>query len=121
MSSNMRIDKVCELCGSQFVARTTVTRYCGDACAKRAYKQRERMKKIMQTEIEQELIIRYRRVERRTQLSEREILSIDQTAEYLGVSRSTVSRIMKSGDIPFKRLGGRVFILRIELNKLLGL
>jgi hypothetical protein len=43
MSSNIRIAKVCNYCGSQFMARTTVTRYCGDICAKKAYKQRERM------------------------------------------------------------------------------
>ena len=46
MSSNIRIQRVCQHCGSEFTAKTTVTRYCGDACAKRAYKARKKAEKI---------------------------------------------------------------------------
>ena len=46
MSSNIRIDKICQHCGEEFVAKTTVTKYCGDVCAKRAYKARKRKEKI---------------------------------------------------------------------------
>ena len=46
MSSNLQIPKGCQHCGNSFVARTTVTKYCGDTCAKRAYKKRKRNEKI---------------------------------------------------------------------------
>ncbi|HBH06588.1 MAG TPA: DNA-binding protein, partial [Flavobacteriales bacterium] len=42
MSSNMRIPKICQECGSDFIAKTTVTQYCSDRCSKRAYKKRKR-------------------------------------------------------------------------------
>lgn len=42
MSSNLKIRRICQHCGHEFVARTTVTRYCGDNCAKKAYKLRGR-------------------------------------------------------------------------------
>ena len=38
MSSNIFVQRICEECGNEFTARTTVTRFCGDRCAKRAYK-----------------------------------------------------------------------------------
>ncbi|WP_458627117.1 hypothetical protein [Winogradskyella sp. PC D3.3] len=38
MSSNLFIPKTCKHCGNAFTARTTVTKYCGDTCAKKAYK-----------------------------------------------------------------------------------
>ena len=38
MSSNIFSQRICEECGNQFTTRTTVTRFCGDRCAKRAYK-----------------------------------------------------------------------------------
>jgi hypothetical protein len=51
MSSNIRVNKICEFCNSLFVARTTVTRFCGDVCAKRAYKARKRLEAINESDI----------------------------------------------------------------------
>ena len=46
MSSNIRIEKVCQYCGAKFIAKTTVTRYCSHTCNKKAYKLEQRNKKI---------------------------------------------------------------------------
>ena len=46
MSSNIHIQRFCQHCGNEFTARTTVTQYCGENCAKRAYKARKRGEKI---------------------------------------------------------------------------
>ena len=46
MSSNIRISKICQHCGQEFVAKTTVTKFCSDNCAKRNYKKRKREEKI---------------------------------------------------------------------------
>ena len=46
MSSNIRIEKICEWCGKQFTAQTTVTRFCSKRCSEHAYKERLRQQKI---------------------------------------------------------------------------
>jgi len=46
MSSNIRVLRICKLCGEEFIAKTTVTKFCGDRCAKRAYKARKKDEKI---------------------------------------------------------------------------
>lgn len=46
MSSNIRIEKVCQYCGTNFIAKTTVTRYCSHTCNKKAYKLEQRNLKI---------------------------------------------------------------------------
>lgn len=46
MSSNIRIEKVCQYCGTKFIAKTTVTRYCSHTCNKKAYKLEQRNTKI---------------------------------------------------------------------------
>lgn len=50
MSSNIKIKKICQHCGQEFIARTTVTKYCGDNCAKKAYKVKVRDQKIKSSE-----------------------------------------------------------------------
>ena len=39
MSSNIKIQKICEFCGQEFTARTLYTRYCSKSCNKKHYKQ----------------------------------------------------------------------------------
>lgn len=55
MSSNIKIKKICQLCGQEFIARTTVTKYCGDTCAKKAYKVKIREEKIKSSEKQLEM------------------------------------------------------------------
>src|SRR5258708_34432115 len=52
MSSNMRILKICESCQNEFIAKTTVTQCCSDACAKRLYKVKKRNGAISRAETE---------------------------------------------------------------------
>lgn len=46
MSSNIRIQRICQCCGKEFTARTTTTKTCSDNCAKMLYKQKRRDAKI---------------------------------------------------------------------------
>src|SRR6266705_3405536 len=55
MSSNMRIVKICEFCQNEFVAKTTVTQCCSDACAKRFYKLKRRSGAISRAKVETEV------------------------------------------------------------------
>ena len=114
MSSNIRVPKICQHCGKEFIAKTTVTKYCGDACAKRAYKKRKRDEKVQ--EIAQAAI---ERVERNHQkLWDKEFLSIAETCELLGASRMTLYRQIKNGTISAAKIGRRTIIKRTEIEKL---
>jgi len=46
MSTNIIVNRICEQCGKNFLAKTTVTRFCGIACNRRNYKQRIRRSKV---------------------------------------------------------------------------
>jgi len=47
------------------------------------------------------------------------LLSVPQAAELLGISRASAYRYAESGELPVKRFGGRIFIVRDRLRDLL--
>ncbi len=112
MSSKIRMKKTCQFCNKVFIAKTTVTKYCGDPCAKKAYKKRKRDEKISNAKEEE--------VQRTfdSTLGERLFLSITETTELLGVSRWTIQRMIKRGELKAKKLGRRVIIARKDIDKM---
>ncbi len=115
MSSNIRLLKVCQECGKEFIAKTTVTKNCSNICAKRAWKKRQREKKI-ETAIESEKKVISQEI-KNPELSQKEILSIKETCNYIGISRPTFYKLVKAGTLQITRYGGRVFISRNEIKK----
>lgn len=114
MSSNMEIPRICEHCGGHFIAKTTVTRFCGQNCAKRNHKQRVRENKINQvapTEVQ--------KVEfKQKQLNDKAFLSIAEASELLGASRMTIHRQIKAGLIKATKMGSRTIIQRTSIDNL---
>ena len=114
MSSNIRIKRICQHCGEEFIAKTTVTQYCGDPCAKRAYKARKKAEKIeasneeTRQQIEQPII----------ELQAKEFLTVQETCQLLGISRTTLWRIIKDGRLKTAKLGTRVIIRKADLQDL---
>lgn len=47
------------------------------------------------------------------------LLPVPRAAKLLGISRASAYRYVNSGDLPSRRLGGRVFVLTSALQKLL--
>ncbi len=82
MSSLIKVQRICQYCSNEFTARTTVTKYCGDNCAKMAYKQREREKKIQQSNIETASVLR-KPIE---ELKAKEFLTVKEVAALLNCS-----------------------------------
>ncbi|PCH92687.1 MAG: DNA-binding protein [Bacteroidetes bacterium] len=122
MSSNLRINKVCQHCQETFIAKTSVTQYCGDDCAKRAYKKRKRDEKIAKatsTPAEQVKSIVNR--ESIAHLKELEFLSIEQVCTLVGMSRTTLYRFINTNKLRTIKVGGRRIVHRKELDKLLGI
>ena len=114
MASNIRISKVCEHCGESFIAKTTVTRFCGDTCAKRAYKARNRAKQIEASEQETKAKIQQPIIE----LQAKDFLSYDEFCQLFNVSRSTVWRLCKTQQLKSVKIGRRKFISRASIDKL---
>ncbi|MCV7193147.1 helix-turn-helix domain-containing protein [Mycolicibacterium brumae] len=46
------------------------------------------------------------------------LLSVPQAAKILGISRAAGYRLAKSGDLPTRRLGGRVYVVTESLREL---
>ena len=115
MSSNIKIQRVCQHCGKDFIARTTVTQYCSDTCSKRAYKARIREAKVDVSNMETQLL-KNRPIE---ELKTKEFLTVKDVATLLNCSVRSVYNHIESGSITATNLGQRITrIKRSELDKL---
>ncbi|MEM6813350.1 MAG: helix-turn-helix domain-containing protein [Bacteroidota bacterium] len=114
MSSNIRVPKICQHCGNEFIAKTTVTKFCSDTCAKRAYKKRKRDEKVQ--EVAPTVI--QKKEYNQVQVKDKEFLSIAETCKLLGASRMTLYRQIKDGKINAAKIGSRTIIKREEIEKL---
>lgn len=116
MSSNIKIQRICQYCNNEFTARTTVTKYCSHKCASRAYKDRTRKKKIEKSNSETRKVI--------TQPVEvvkaKEFLTVRDVSILLDCSIRTAYRLIDNGTIKAVNLAERLTrVKRSELNKLL--
>lgn len=119
MSSTIEIQKICEFCGKEFTAKTTVTRFCGHTCASRAYKVRKKENKIGQAikETNQQKLLSLSELNIEA-IKQKDFLSIKEAHTLLGLSERTFYRLMKAGTIQATRLGKRTIIKRSEIDKL---
>lgn len=116
MSSNIKVQRICQHCGKEFTARTTVTKYCSDTCSKRAYKARKRTEKVETTNKETHRI----KTQPIEELKAKEFLSVRDVATLLGCSIRTAYRFIDNGTIKAVNLAERMTrVKRSELNKLL--
>jgi excisionase family DNA binding protein len=115
MSSNIKIQRICQHCGQEFTARTTVTQYCGDICAKRAYKARVKAGKI-EASNNQTKAVREKSLE---EIKAREFLTIRDAATLLSCSRQTVYNLIRNGILQAVNLSERkTLINRTAIDKL---
>ncbi|HEX76204.1 MAG TPA: helix-turn-helix domain-containing protein [Dehalococcoidia bacterium] len=52
-------------------------------------------------------------------MEERPVLTVEEAAEYLGISRPTAYEAIHTGEIPHIRIGKRILIPRVALEKML--
>lgn len=115
MSSSIRIKKKCQLCNSEFIAKTTVTKFCGDTCAKIAYKARKRAEKIQQSSKPQGTKADPK--EKVQELQLKDYLSVKEAGILLGCSSKTIYRLIGNGQIKAVNLGQRLTrIKRTEVD-----
>jgi excisionase family DNA binding protein len=118
MSSNISISRICKHCGKEFIAKTTVTQYCSDNCAKRAYKARLKAGKIGASNKETQSI-KQKPIE---EIKAKEFLTVPDLAKLLNSSRRTVYYLIQRGIIKAVNLSERkTLIKRSEIDKLFEL
>lgn len=116
MSSNIKVQRICQWCGIEFTAKTTVTKYCSGACGKRSYKDRIKKQKINQCNKE----TYGKKILPIETLKAKEFLNAREVSYLLGCSLRTVYRLINNGTIKAVNLSERLTrIKRHELNKLL--
>ena len=103
MSSNIRVDRICQYCGKQFEARTTVTKTCSDYCAKRLYKQRQKEAKIEGSNTETKLI-KLKPIE---DLKSKEFLTVKDLSKLINCSLRTTYNLISNGSIKAVNLAQR--------------
>lgn len=114
MSSSIRIQRICQHCEKEFTAKTTVTKFCSDDCAKRAYKARKKAEKVSASYKETKTIIS-RPIE---ELKIKDFLTITEACKLLSVSRWTIWRAIKRNELTAGKIGMRTIIRRADLEKI---
>ncbi len=107
MSTNIRLAKNCEFCGKDFIAKTTVTKYCGDPCAKKAYKARKRNEKIGSAKKENRRIFPKPAEGHLETIQGKDFLTISEVAILLRLSKPTIYRLIKDGNLKAAKFSQR--------------
>jgi excisionase family DNA binding protein len=114
MSSNIRVQRKCQHCGGLFIAKTTVTKFCGDDCAKKNYKKRKREEKVLDSNVQ---------VSNELQLplfsvQSQDYLDIGDLSVLMGLSRRTAYRLIKAHKLHALKIGNKYIIRRKDLDKM---
>lgn len=115
MSSNIKIERICEHCGDAFTASTTVTRYCTHKCGSQAYKARKRAERIQESNL-QTRAIKHKALD---EVSNKPYLSITELSLLIGVARQTIYNLIHKGELKMCKFGNRTIIRRIDIDALL--
>ncbi len=103
--------KICQNCGKEFLAFTSVTSCCSDRCAKLLDKHRKRNERLKKTTLEV-------RETQRLALLDKNYLTLSDAAKLMQISRNTLYKVISMHSIPLKRFSGRtVRISRSDLEK----
>lgn len=110
MSSNIKIERICEWCGNRFMAQTTVTRFCSKRCSEHSYKERMRQKKMTLSNMETSQC----NLDRKSK--DKDFLTPTETAQYLGVGRTYIYDCINRGKIKVTRIGRKTLISKADIQ-----
>lgn len=108
MSSNIKVERICEWCGKKFTAQTTVTRFCSKRCAEHSYKERLRQKKLAVSNQETAQTNFKRR--------DKDYLTPTQAADLLGIGRMSIYRYIRNGKIKVVRFERKTLISKADIQ-----
>lgn len=97
------MNRICEYCGREFEARTTVTRFCSRTCNKRASTAAKRGEKIQAVKRE----VSNAKGTSADELKNKPFLNVREVAVLLGCCRQAVNNMINSGRLSATNLGVR--------------
>lgn len=103
--------KFCDFCGRQFVAKKASTRFCSHNCNRKAYKEKLKNNKL-------DIIDELKVTMQLAREFPREIMTISEASDYLGISRSTLYRYIDDGIVKALQLPGIVRVKKKEIDSL---
>ena len=117
----MAIPKTCTYCGKAYIAKTTLTRYCCHICNSRHWKQKAKEEKIQNSLIGQQQTMQSQQTlptVNSISLANKNYLCVQDAADLIGVSRWTINRMIKRGDLQIHKFGRKKIIERSQIDKL---
>lgn len=111
MSSNIYLKKVCQHCDKVFTARTTVTKFCSDDCAKKNYKLRQKeanITKSNQATKEQLSSPKIKGPDSKVGIEQIEIIDIKMLSAMVTLSERTIKRLLKDRHFPRLYIGSNL-------------
>lgn len=122
MGAYIRVEKVCQYCNKLFIAQKLTTKYCSHKCNSRAYKAIKKHEKINNVDLESEpsnAVLPTPVVSFLDQIQRKEYLTVKETAKLLGISKSTLYRLIKNGTIKAGNISERTTrIKRTEIERM---
>tara|TARA_R110001583_G_C5666193_1_gene410194 strand:+ start:294 stop:647 length:354 start_codon:yes stop_codon:yes gene_type:complete len=115
MSTNIKVQRICQYCCNEFTAKTTRTRYCSHKCNSAAYKANLKANKIKVSNTET-LKIKTLPIE---ELKAKEFLTVQNVATLLNCSTRSVYYYIETGKLKAVNLSQRITrVKRSDLDKL---
>jgi excisionase family DNA binding protein len=121
MSSNIRIQKVCHHCKKVFTAKTTVTKFCSDDCAKRNYKLRKKEKQVEESvksariEMDQLLTTGSSKSKGHATIGEKALINVKELSVLIGISRRSIFNLMADKHFPRIKIGRKLLFDKNEV------
>lgn len=114
MGSYFRMSKVCQHCGKEFIARRTTTRFCSRYCACAENKAKKRALRLKN--IEEINPTDKPQPESTPTINNKEILSVTEAAEYMGIGKSTVHRYCVENKLRCVKINRKIFIRKQDIH-----
>jgi len=116
----MEIAKKCSYCGKQFMAQMLKTRYCSHKCNQAHYRKKQKQKKTIANK---KPPLQNDEIPYDAQLSTiktKDMLSLNDVMILLGMSRSSIHRLIKNKHLKSAKFGTRVFVRKKDLKSLIN-
>lgn len=120
MSSNIRIERVCDFCNCKFIARTTKTKFCSHRCSSRSWKHTARQEKLTIAKVESSITGKIRTGVNFPMLVGKELLTITEASALLNITHLTLRRWIKEKRILTSRIGKKHLIKRSNIDELIA-
>lgn len=117
-ASKIKIKKVCEWCGQEFLALKVSTRFCSKQCNGHAYKDANRKKVLLETERETLEKVSQNNI---SQGFNREFMSVAEAATLLGVTRMTIYNLIYNNVLHASKITSRLtFVSRSDIDAMIS-